>query len=72
MTVVNVPGIYLHTCFPSDKKAILKLVGTFVDIMCSLIQNIIVVNKVANEGKRVKYLYVKLLEAVYECLESVL
>ena len=67
--VADVPGAYLHAEFPKDKKVILRLVGVFVDIMCKA--NPDYKQYVAYEGNK-KVLYLRVLRALYGCLESAL
>ena len=69
VVIVDVPGAYLHADMPQTegKTVLLKLTGDFEDIMCS-------VNKeftphVVYEGNT-KILYMKVLRAIYGCLES--
>lgn len=65
----DVPGAYLRAIFPSDKFIILKFEDEFVDIMVEV--NPIYATEVRVErGKKV--LYVRLIRALYGCMESAL
>ena len=74
VAVADVPGAYLHAEFPVNKQVILKLNGVFVDIMCDVNpeyrQHIIY--ETSKKGRKIKCLYVKVLRALYGCLESAL
>ena len=74
VAVTDVPGAYLHAEFPKEKKVILKLTGVFVDIMCSVNpeHSKYVIYDVNKKGKKVKHLYVRVLWALYGCIESAL
>ena len=74
VAVADVPGAYLHAEFPQDKKVVLKLTGVFVNIMCSVNSKYTehVIYEVNRRGKRVKQLYVRVLRALYGCIESAL
>ena len=67
--IVDVSGAYLHTDMPQTegKTVLLKLKGDFVDIMCSVNEEF--TPHVVYEGKT-KVLYMKVLQAIYGCLES--
>ena len=67
--VFDVPGAYLHAEMPQDKHLILKLRGQFVDIMCKV--NPEYTKHVRYEGKT-KVLYLRILRAIYGCIESAL
>ena len=74
VAVADVPGAYLHASFPEDKRVILKLQGTFVDIMCEVnpkFEEDIIYEK-TKRNKLVKCLYVRVLRALYGCIESAL
>ena len=74
VAVVDVPGAYLHAAFPEDKKVVLKLSGVFVDIMCGVNPEYTqhIVYETSKKGRKFKCLYVKVLRALYGCLESAL
>ena len=74
IAIADVPGAYLHPEFPNDKKVVLKLSGLFVDIMCNVNPEYKehIVYESTGKGKRIKCLYVKVLRAMYGCLESAL
>ena len=67
--VFDVPGAYLHADLPPGKFVLLKITGTFVDIMCD-------VNPEFKEDVRyengTKVLYVKINKAIYGMIESAL
>ena len=67
--IADVPGAYLHAEMPQDKLVLLKLKGQFVGIMCQI--NPEYKQYVRYEGKT-KVLYLKVLRAIYGCLESAL
>ena len=62
-------GAYLHADMPQTegKTVLLKLKGNFVDIMCSVNEEF--TPHVVYESKT-KVLYMKVLRAIYGCLES--
>ncbi len=74
VAVADVPGAYLHASFPEDKKVILKLQGVFIDIMCDVNPEYKkdVVYETGRKNKPVKYLCVRVLRALYGCIESAL
>ena len=74
VAVADIPGAYLHAEFPADKRVILKLKGVFVDIMVDVNPDFgqHIVYKWDRKGKEVKCLYVRVLRALYGCLESAL
>ena len=65
----EIPGAYLHTEMPADKNVILKLCGHFVDIMCDINGEYRQYVRY-EQGKKV--LYLKVLRAIYGCIESAL
>ena len=69
VAVFDVPGAYLHAEMPKDKHMLLKIRGQFVDIMCEV--NPTYTKHVRYEGKA-KVLYVRILRALYGCIESAL
>ena len=66
----DIPGAYLHDILPkSNKRVLLKLMGIFVDIMVEAnaeYEKYVVYEK----GKKV--LYLRVLRALYGCIESAL
>jgi len=74
--IADVPGAYLHAEFPVGKKVLLKLRGEFVDIMCSVNpkykKHVVYEKRRGKSGKKEKVLYLKVLRALYGCLESAL
>ena len=69
VAIFDVPGAYLNADMPEDKFVILKLEGQFVDIMCK-------VNPEYLKDVRFEYgkktLYLRVLKALYGCIESAL
>ena len=65
----NIPGAYLHAYIPADKHVILKLRGSFVDIMCEINKEFI---QYLRYEKGQKVLYLRLLREIYGCIESAL
>jgi hypothetical protein len=69
VAIFDVPGAYLQAEMPKDKKLLMKFRDEFVDIMCE-------VNPeykkymIEENGKRV--LYIRILRAIYGCIESAL
>jgi hypothetical protein len=69
VAIFDVPGAYLQAEMPKEKNMLMKFRDEFVDIMCD-------VNEeyrqyvVEENGKRV--LYVRVLRAIYGCIESAL
>jgi hypothetical protein len=53
----DVPGVYLHTEMPKDKRVLMILQGEFVNIMCSVNPDYKKYTKIIN-GKKVLYLHV--------------
>ena len=69
VATADVPGAYLHAEMPSGKRIFLKLVGMYVDIMIRVnpeFEQYVVMEN----GKKV--LYMRVLWALYGCLESAL
>ena len=67
VAVFNIPGTYLHADY--NEFILLKLEGHFVDIMCQVNSDFEQYARYEN-GKKV--LYLRLLKALYGCIESVL
>ena len=70
VAIFDVPGAYLHAKMPEHKNVIMVLRGTFVDIMCQVdtrYEEFVTVN-----SKGQKVLYLKILRALYGCIESAL
>ena len=69
MEIFDVPRAYLNADITEDKFILLKIEGYFVDIMCEVNpehkKNVCVENGV-------KVLYLRLLKALYGCMESAL
>ena len=64
-----VPGAYLQASMPEEKKILMKFRGQFVDIMCSVNKEY---SKHVIYEKGQKVLYVRVLQAIYGCIESAL
>ena len=69
MAIFDVPGAYLHAKFPDDKTVLMRLRDEFVDIMCDV--NPEHKNYVKVIGGK-KLLYLRVLRAIYGCIESAL
>ena len=70
VAVVDIPGAYLHASMKHDKRRVLmKLKGKFVDYMCKANNKY---KAYITYEKGVKVLYLKLLRALYGCIESAL
>ena len=69
VAIFDVPGAYLHAEFPEDKTVLMKLRDEFVDIMCNVNPEYKKFVKVIG-GK--KLLYLRVLRAIYGCIESAL
>ena len=67
VATVDIPGAYLHAEFPADKNVLLKITGELVDLMCDIDPTYS--QEVCWEGN-CKVLYVKVIRALYGCLES--
>ena len=67
MAIFYAPGEYLNSGTPEDKFILLNIEGEFVDIMCE-------VNPEHKKHLRVengvKAIYLRLLKALYRCMES--
>ena len=66
----DVPGAYLHANMPEDKRVLLRLDGQFVDIMCEVNPSFRKHVRTNEKGKKV--LYLRVLRALYGCIESAL
>ena len=69
VAIFDVPGAYLHAKFPDDKTVLMRLRDEFVDIMCEVNPEYKKYVKVIG-GK--KLLYLRVLRAIYGCIESAL
>eukprot|EP00957_Ditylum_brightwellii_P202307 15329569-Ditylum_brightwellii.AAC.2 len=69
MGVYNIPEVFLQSDIPSDKLLLIVIRGQLVDIMCEenteFKQHVMIVN-------RNKVSYVRVLQAIYGCVESAL
>ncbi len=65
----DVPGAYLHAKMPEGKIVLMKLVGQFVDIMCDVNPEY---KQYVRYERGKKVLYLRVLRAIYGCLESAL
>ena len=69
VAIFDVPGAYLHAKFLQEKLVLMRVKGEFVDIMCDV--NPEYKQHVTYEkGKKV--LYLRVLRALYGCIESAL
>ena len=69
VSISDVPGAYLHAEMPKGKLILMRLVGKFVDIMCEVNPEYL---KYVRHECGVKVLYLRVLRAIYGCLESAL
>jgi hypothetical protein len=69
VAIFDIPGAYLHAEMPKDKTVLMKFRGQFADIM-SKVNLEHAKNIVYENGKKV--LYIKVLQAIYGCIESAL
>ena len=69
VAIFDVPGAYLNADLPEDKFIIIKFENKFVDIMCTV--NPELKKEVIHDGKN-KVLYLKIVKALYGCVESAL
>ena len=69
VSIVDVPGVYLHAKMPEGKIVLMKLVGQFVDIMCNMNPEY---KKYVRYERGKKILYLHVLRSIYGCLESAL
>ena len=69
VAIVDVQGAYLHANMPQTegRTVLLKLKDDFVDSVCSVNEEF--TPHIVYEGKA-KVLYMKVLRAIYDCLES--
>ena len=67
---VDVPGAFLQAEMPSDKMILMKFTGKFVDYMCEVNKEHI--PNVRRNKNGTKILYVRVLRALYGCIESAL
>ena len=65
--IFDIPGAYLHALVPDDKSIIMKLRNEFVDIMCKVDPKY---KKYACWENGKKVLYLRVLQAIYGCIES--
>ena len=66
MAIFDVPGAYLNVDMPEDKFVLLKLEDDFIYIMCEV--NLEFIKDIQQKGKK-KVLYLRLLKALYGCIE---
>ena len=72
IAIADVLGAYLHAKFPESKTVILRMTDIFVDIICEINDEYSkhIVYEINKKGKQIKCLYVRVLRALYGCLES--
>ena len=70
----DVPGAFLQAEMADDKLVLLKLKGKFVDMMCEINPEFIPFVRYENTkfGKKIKVLYMKVIRAIYGCIEAAL
>ena len=69
VVTLDIPGAYLHALWPEDTEVVMKLEGKFVDILCDVDKEY---KQYVTYEKGKKVLYVRVLRALYGCLESAL
>ena len=69
MEIFDVPGAYLNADIPDDKFIPFNIEGGFGDIMCEVKPKH---KKIVRVENGVKLLYLRLLKALYGCMESAL
>ena len=69
VAVFDVPGAYLNAYMPDDKFLLIKFSDKFVDIMCDVNPELVEDVRIEN-GKKV--LYLRIVKALYGCIESAL
>ena len=67
MAIFDVPGAYLNSSIPEDKFLLLKLEDKFVNIMCEV--NPEFIKEIQQEVNK-KVLHLRVLKALYVCIES--
>ena len=70
VAIFDVPGAYLQAEMPAEKKLLMVFRDEFVDIMCEVNPEYKKYVTTDRNGKRI--LYVKVLRAIYGCIESAL
>mmetsp|Transcript_14843 Transcript_14843/g.21239 ORF Transcript_14843/g.21239 Transcript_14843/m.21239 type:complete len:281 (+) Transcript_14843:3135-3977(+) len=69
VAVYDIPGAYLHAETPKDKLILMVFIDIFVDILCEVNPDFKEYVKIVNKKK---VLYVRVLQAIYGCIESAL
>ena len=69
VAVFDVPGAYLHTEIPADKRILLRIRYEFVEIMCETNHDY-KRDVYYDNGKKV--LFMKVMGEIYGCIESAL
>ena len=69
VVIFDVPGAYLHAELPKDNLILMKLKDEFVDIMCKVNPDYY---KYIRHEKGRKVLYLRVLRALYGCIQSAL
>ena len=69
VAIFDIPGAYLQAEMPKEKKLLMKFRDEFVDIMCEVNPEY---KQFVIEENGKKILYVKILRAIYGCIESAL
>ena len=69
VAIFHIPGVYLHINMPEDKRVVMVLRGEFVDIMVKACPKYEKYVSVINGRKA---LYLRVLRAIYGCIQSAL
>ena len=70
----DVPGAFLQAEMADDKLVLLKLKGKFVDMVCEINPEFEshICFETSKFGRRAKLLYMKVIQAIYGCIETAL
>ena len=66
----DVPGAFLQADMPDDKLMLLRLTGEFVDLMCEINPDFIPHVRLDRKGRKI--LYMRVIRAIYGCIEAAL
>jgi hypothetical protein len=69
VAIFDVPGAYLQAEMPKEKNMLMKFRDEFVDIMCDVNEEY---KQYVTEENSKRVLYVRVLRAIYGCIESAL
>ena len=70
VAVFDVPGAFLHSDIPDNELLLMVIRDEFVDILCEVCPDYIPHVQTLRNGRKV--LYVKVLKAIYGCIQSAL